>query len=352
MPPGAQLSRTGGSEFAILLSGSGHNDAQQCAEGVHTALEAPVSLDHWQVSGTATVGIAVADAAGTDVNLLLPRAERALRRGNRSRTPVTTHAPSDDIEGVQRLQITQELRSAISAGQLRLHFQPEIGIPERQLLGLEALVRWAHPQRGLLAPGEFLPIAESAGLMPAITDWVLGAALDQAAEWAREGHPHSVAVNLSADALIDESLPERISSALQQRHIPAERLEVEITEDQLIRDRNRAARVLGQIRSIGVRVALDDFGTGYSSLAYLRDLPLDTIKLDRSFIQPMTEDSRAAAVVATAITLAHRLDLRIVAEGVENEATLNELVACACDAAQGNFLHPAAPAKSFADLKS
>jgi EAL domain-containing protein (putative c-di-GMP-specific phosphodiesterase class I) len=186
--------------------------------------------------------------------------------------------------------------------------------------------------------------------MPEITDCVLGAALDQAAAWSSVDRPVGVAVNLSADALIDESLPERVSSALRARGVAPERLEVEITEDLLIRDRSRAARVLTRLRGLGVRVALDDFGTGYSSLAYLRELPVDTIKLDRSFIAPMVQDDRAAAVVATAIALAHRLDLRVVAEGVEDQATLDALVRLGCDAAQGYHLHRPAPAEGLADL--
>ena len=186
--------------------------------------------------------------------------------------------------------------------------------------------------------------------MPEITDWVLRAALEQAAEWARNDRPVRVAINLSADALMDETLPERIGSALQGRGIAPERLEVEITEDHLIRDRARAARVLTRIRTLGVRVALDDFGTGYSSLAYLRELPVDTIKLDRSSIVPMACDERATAVVATAVALAHQLDLRVVAEGVEDEATFDRLIDLGCDAAHGFHLHPPAPAGELLDV--
>ncbi|MDH2444088.1 bifunctional diguanylate cyclase/phosphodiesterase [Amnibacterium sp. CER49] len=349
-PAGTRLARVGGSEFALLLPGASRTEAEETAGALQAALQEPVTLDRWQVAAMATIGIATSAGGGTDPDLLLGRAERASRRARQARAPIGIADMQDDAAAADRLQTIQDLRAALRADQLELYFQPEIGLPRGELLGLEALLRWTHPARGLLQPDAFLDVAEAAGLMPEITDWVLGAALDQAAEWSRDDRPVGVAVNLSADALIDESLPQRISSALRGRHLAPERLEVEITEDLLIRDRVRAARVLTRLRGLGVRVALDDFGTGYSSLAYLRELPVDTIKLDRSFILPMVRDDRAAAVVATAIALAHRLELRVVAEGVEDQATLDALVRLGCDAAQGYHLHRPAPAAELVEL--
>jgi EAL domain-containing protein (putative c-di-GMP-specific phosphodiesterase class I) len=200
---------------------------------------------------------------------------------------------------------------------------------------VEALVRWDHPTRGLLYPGEFLPLTEDAGLMPALTTAVLDQAIAQAASWHYEGRHLAVAVNLPPAAVVDANLPDHIAHLLTHYQLPAGQLKLEITEESLLDDRIRARDVLARLRQTGVRIAIDDYGSGYSSLAYLRELPVDELKLDRSFIHPMADDARAAAIVRSTVELAHSLGLAIVAEGVEHADTATELARYGCDGAQG-----------------
>ena len=231
----------------------------------------------------------------------------------------------DATVGVNRLRTLELIRAAIAARTLVLHFQPKVNARTHEVCGVEALVRWQHPDEGLLYPDRFLPLVEDSGLMAELTTCVLDQALDQVASWARDGRHLSVAVNLSASSLIDVELPQRVADMLTARGLPSQALEIEITEDFLMADRQRARQVLATLRSLGIRVAVDDFGTGYSSLAYLRELPIDELKLDKSFIMTMGEDPRAAAIVRSTIGLAHSLGLSMVAEGVETAAAAGEL---------------------------
>ncbi len=209
---------------------------------------------------------------------------------------------------------------------------------------VEALVRWDHPTRGLLYPDSFLSLIEDSGLMQRLNQFVLRSALDQAATWQQQGRPLTVAVNLSPSSLVDTDLPEQISALLAARRLPASALQLEITEEFLMADRDRTRNILAELRGRGIQIAVDDFGTGYSSLAYLRELPIDELKLDKSFVFPMADDARAAALVFSIIDLAHSLGLRMVAEGVENHASLTELARHGCDQAQGYHISRAVPA--------
>jgi EAL domain-containing protein (putative c-di-GMP-specific phosphodiesterase class I) len=209
---------------------------------------------------------------------------------------------------------------------------------------VEALVRWNHPTRGLLTPDAFLELVEVSGLMRAMTRRVLEVALDQAAEWEGRGQHLTVAVNLSASSLVDANLPEEVFAMLAARGVPPHALQLEITEEFLMAERDRARAILARLRDGGVQISIDDYGTGYSSLSYLRDLPIDELKLDQSFVMPMVEDARAAALVASTIALAHSLGLRMVAEGVETEAAYCELRRLGCDQGQGYFMSRPIPA--------
>jgi EAL domain-containing protein (putative c-di-GMP-specific phosphodiesterase class I) len=245
------------------------------------------------------------------------------------------------------LQTLQELRIACATRQLVLHYQPKMHLGSGQVSGVEALVRWEHPTRGLLYPASFVGLAEDAGLMGTMTQLVLEMALDQAADWRARGRHLTVAVNLSATSLVDTRLPARVRELLRQRRLPPESLQLEITEEFLMADRDRARTILTRLRSSGIQIAVDDFGTGYSSLAYLRDLPIDELKLDRSFVFPMVDDPRAAALVGATIGLAHSLGLRMVAEGVENQAAYDSLVRHGCDQAQGYHISRPVPAEEL-----
>jgi len=238
----------------------------------------------------------------------------------------------------------QELRTALTDGQLLLHYQPKVDLASGRVRSVEALVRWEHPTRGLLYPDSFLSLIEDAGLMRPLTQTVLCQALDQAALWQAQGRPLTVAVNLSASSLVDTDLPEQMSAMLADRRLPASALQLEITEEFLMADRDRARDILQRLRQLGIQIAVDDFGTGYSSLAYLRELPIDELKLDRSFVFPMAHDARAAALVISTIGLAHSLGLRMVAEGVEDAVALSELTRHGCDQAQGYHLSRPVPA--------
>ncbi|MBV9872708.1 MAG: EAL domain-containing protein, partial [Frankiaceae bacterium] len=253
----------------------------------------------------------------------------------------------EDEDGRDRLHMIDDLRTAISERHLTLHYQPKVDAATFRVVGVEALVRWDHPTKGLLYPGSFLPLVEDSGLMHEMTVAVLEQSLDQVKRWFDSGLALPVAVNLSASSLVDIELPQRVERMLAQRGLSASLLMLEITEDVIMSDRERARHILDELRRIGIQVAVDDFGTGYSSLAYLRELPIDELKLDRSFIASMSADDRSRAIVQSAIDLAHSLGLRMVAEGVEDEHTARQLSEGGCDEAQGFYFSRALPVDEF-----
>jgi diguanylate cyclase len=314
------------------------------AEMVRETLLAPFTIDGITVRVAASVGISLFPRHGLEVSTLLRRADIAMYHAKDLRTGYRVYSESDDsLGGQDRLRTLEELRQIIQARKLAMHYQPKVDSQTSRVSGVEALVRWDHPVHGLLLPDAFLPLAEDAGLMRDLTMAVLEQSLDQVVLWRAGGRMLSVAVNLSASSLVDLELPDRVHQLLVNRGLPASALELEITEDFLMGDRERAREILTQLRTLGIRVAVDDFGTGYSSLAYLRELPIDELKLDRSFVQPMAEDPRAAAIVRSTISLAHSLGMRLVAEGVENEITAGHLALSGCDVSQGFFFSRALP---------
>ncbi|MCV2393095.1 EAL domain-containing protein [Actinotalea sp. M2MS4P-6] len=336
------LARLGGDEFAVLLDRAGVREAQHVARDLVTALEAPIELDDLAVRTAVSIGIALYPVHGDDLSTLLRRADLAMYRA-KTRGPI---ALAGDEAGGQESLVT-DLRLALAEHQLVLHYQPKVDLGSGHATGVEALVRWNHPARGLLYPDAFLPVVESAGLMHAMTRVVLTQALDQAARWRAAGRDLTVAVNLSPSTLVDADLPTEVSTLLGARDLPASALQLEITEEFLMADRARARSVLATLRESGVRIAVDDFGTGYSSLAYLRDLPIDELKLDRSFVRPMADDERAAALVSSTVALAHSLRLRMVAEGVEDSRALADLTEMGCDEAQGFYLSRPVPSDAL-----
>jgi diguanylate cyclase len=339
------LARLGGDEFALFLADVDESGAATFADRVRTALLAPFMVDGVTVRVAASIGVAVFPTHGDEVSTLLRRADIAMYHAKDLQIGYRIYDQADDnLGGHDRLRTLEELRQTIYARQLVIHYQPKVDSQSSQVFGVEALVRWDHPERGLLAPDVFLPLAEDAGLMRDLTMSVLEQSLDQICRWRSEGRYLSVAVNLSASSLVDLELPEQVRAVLAQRGLPASALELEITEDFLMGDRERAREILTQLRELGIRVAVDDFGTGYSSLAYLRELPIDELKLDRSFVQPMADDPRAAAIVRSTISLAHSLGMRLVAEGVENEITAGHLALSGCDVSQGFYFSRALPA--------
>ena len=340
------LARLGGDEFAVLLRDAGRDQAEAVAVKLRAALSEPFTLEGIALRADVSIGVALAPEHGDDLTVLLRRADIAMYKAKRGRDGHRVYTGADDGAGDGRLRTLQELRTALSDDQLVLHYQPKLDLDTGRVGSVEALVRWAHPTRGLLYPDSFLSLIEDAGLMRPLTHTVLGQALDQAVRWHAQGRPLTVAVNLSASSLVDTNLPEQVSAMLAIRQLAASTLQLEITEEFLMVDRDRARDILHRLRELGIQIAVDDFGTGYSSLAYLRELPIDELKLDRSFVFPMAHDARAAALVVSTIGLAHSLGLRMVAEGVEDAVALSELTRHGCDQAQGYYLsRPVPPAE-------
>ena len=341
------LARLGGDEFAVLLPDGG--DAGRGlieAALVREALQQPLVLRGITVRVEASVGIAVFPQDGATADTLLARADVAMYEAKRQHSGVEVYAPEIDGHSRERLALFGELRQAIDDGQLVLHYQPQRDLRSGRITMVEALVRWDHPQRGLLGPGEFIPLAEQTDLMRPLTLHVLERALQQVAAWERTGISLGVAVNIAVANLLDADFPAAVAAAVDRSGVPADRLQLEITENVVMADPVRAAQVLADLGRIGVRLSLDDFGTGYSSLAYLKQLPVEELKIDRSFVMGMAADGLDAAIVRSTIDLARNLGLQVVAEGVEDAATLANLEALGCDLAQGFYLsRPVPPAE-------
>ena len=344
------LARLGGDEFAVLVRDVPNRAAVvEVAARLQDAMTRPFALNGYTAVLDASVGIAYCPDHGTDVHVLVQRADVAMYDAKRSRTSIETYSEERDPYSAERLQLLGELRAAIHAGELVLHYQPKVGVGSETVIGVEALVRWNHPRRGLLPPDEFVPLAERTGAIGELTRWVLDTALAQLRVWRDAGMDLTMAVNLAAPNIVDESLPALVAGDAAALEQVGDRLECEISEHTVMADPHRAISVLEGLRALGVRLSLDDFGTGHSSLAYLKRLPLDEVKIDRSFVMGMTDNSDDAAIVRSTIDLARNLGLEVVAEGVESAAILRDLGALSCDIAQGFFLSRPLPAAELDD---
>jgi EAL domain-containing protein (putative c-di-GMP-specific phosphodiesterase class I) len=296
----------------------------------------------------ASIGVALCPDHGRDVNTLVQRADVAMYDAKRTQAGVATYSAERDPYSADRLGLLAELRHALEHDELVLHYQPKVAVDGGEVVGVEALVRWQHPTRGLLGPAEFVPLAERTGAVADLTRWVLDAALARCRTWLDAGLELPVAVNLAAANIVDVALPDAVAELLERHDVPARLLQCEISEHTVMADPVRAMEVLGRLREMGLRLSLDDFGTGHSSLAYLKRLPLDEVKIDRSFVAGMAEDEGDAVIVRSTIDLGRNLGLDVVAEGVEDEETLRELGALRCDVAQGFFLSRPLPADDVA----
>jgi diguanylate cyclase (GGDEF)-like protein len=343
------IARLGGDEFGVLLPQIADGDeALAVAEKIRQALREPVALNGISLDLAATIGIAVYPEHGDDVVTLLQRADVAMYLAKEDHTGCELYLPERDEYSPARLALVAELRRAIDQEELVLHYQPKAELKGGRVVGVEALVRWQHPERGLLRPDEFVPLAERTGLIKELTLRVLEAALHQLRAWQENGLQLSVSVNLSARDLLDLELPETVERLLRKYDLPPNRLELEITESVILADPMRARLVLNRLSAMGVELAIDDFGSGYSSLAYLKRLPVRQIKIDRSFVMNMEQDENDAVIVRSTIDLGRNLGLRVVAEGVESEATWSDLARLECDLAQGYYLSRPIPAQALA----
>ena len=341
---GDLLARLGGDEFAVLAVLPHRGALGEVATRLHAALVRPFDVGGVAVELGASIGIAIQPDHGHDVSTLLRRADVAMYQAKRTGTQIETYDAERDPYSSERLTLLGELRHAIDNYELVLHFQPKVALASGRVMGVEALLRWQHPERGLLGPDQFLGLAERTGLIADVTRWVLEAAVRQCAEWREDGVDLPVAINLAAANIVDITLPARVAETLRRWDVPGDRLECEISEDTVMGDPRRATDVLERLRAQGIRLSLDDFGTGHSSLSYLKRLPLDEVKIDRSFVSGMAVEASDAAIVRSTIDLARHLGLDVVAEGVESEEVLEVLQSLDCDIAQGFLLSRPLPA--------
>lgn len=342
--PDDTVARLGGDEFAVLLPATDRGAAEETAKRLLAEVCAPLVLEGLLVDVGASVGLAIAPGDGTDLDVLLQHADVAMYLAKETGGGVELYDASRDRNSTGRLVMLAELRRAISGGELEVHYQPKADLRTGAVHGVEALVRWRHPERGLVPPDDFIPLAESSGLIEALTAYVLDAAVVQLAQWRAQGLRLQVAVNVSVRDLSGGQLTGHIAASLARHRVPAPCLQLEVTEGSLFTESHRAATTLQQLDVLGVTLSLDDFGTGYSSLGHLRRLPVQEIKIDRSFVQRMGTDPRDRAIVRSVIDLASGLGMRVVAEGVEDRQTWEELRDMGCDSAQGWYLSRAEPA--------
>jgi diguanylate cyclase (GGDEF)-like protein len=341
--PRGQIARLGGDEFAVVSPGDDSDRAVALAQRIADALREPFELEEMVVDVQASVGIALFPEHGRGVETLLQKADVAMYRAKETRSDVALYDERHDHHSPAKLALTAELRTAVGSEEIVLYYQPELDLRTRDVMAVEALVRWDHPRLGVLPPSSFVRMAEATNLIKPLTQRVMEIALRQVADWHAIGLDLSVAVNISAQVLVDQSFTEQVMAALRLANVPPERLKLEVTESALMSDPVTARTVLRELDALGVEISIDDFGTGYSSLAYLADLPVSEVKIDRSFVSRMSAGSSEKIIVNSTIDLAHHLQLRAVAEGVEDWSMLPDLEALGCDAAQGYAIsHPLA----------
>lgn len=343
LPYGAEAARLGGDEFAVLLpQADSTTSAQRVARHLVAELSSPLDLDGLVLVLEASAGVAVYPDHALDAEGLLRRADVAMYQAKRDRTGVEVYESKRDSNTPDRLGLLGDLRRALDAGDVELHYQPKVRF-DGQVAGLEALVRWVHPERGRVPPDEFIAIAESSGLMPHLTEYVLETALAQVARWRTQGLFVPVAVNVSPRDVHTPGFAGGVAARLARHGVPASALQLEITEHVLLEDPQRAADTLAGLTAHGVKMSLDDFGTGYSSLVHLRRLPVSELKIDRSFVARLALDHEDGEIVRCTIDLAHSLGLVVVAEGVEDDETWERLRDLRCDAVQGWLVAAAMP---------
>jgi diguanylate cyclase (GGDEF)-like protein len=343
LPRGAEAARLGGDEFAVLLpTCDSTTSAQRVARHLVAELSSPLNLDGLTLVLEASAGVAVFPEHALDAEGLLRRADVAMYQAKRDRTGVEVYESKRDSNTPDRLGLLGDLRRALDAGDVELHYQPKVRFDGR-VVGLEALVRWLHPERGQVPPDEFIAIAESSGLMPHLTEYVLETALAQVARWRSQGLMVPVAVNVSPRDVHTPGFAGAVAARLARHGVPPAALQLEITEHVLLEDPQRAADTLAGLTAHGVKMSLDDFGTGYSSLVHLRRLPVSELKIDRSFVAKLAVDAEDAEIVRCTVDLAHSLGLVVVAEGVEDDETWERLRDLGCDAVQGWLVAAAMP---------
>ncbi len=351
------LARLGGDEFGIVLPflQDAERAVERVASEVMNALSAPFSYQQRELCLSSAIGIAVFPQHGEDVHSLASHADSAMYRAKRNAAPYlfyeseTMPSPSSASE---HLQFSGQLHGALEREEFVLHYQPKIDLVSGKACGVEALLRWQHPQQGLVLPRQFIPVAEQLGMITSITDWVLDTALAHSKLWIVGDKIMPVSVNVSARSFQSTGLVKRISQSLERAGLQGESLEIEITESTLMADLEEGARIVASLKELGIAIAIDDFGTGYSSLSYLSRLPIDTLKIDQSFLEGMSSNPRDAVVVRSIIELGHNLNCKVVAEGVEDEAVHSLLQSLGCDLVQGFHISEPLPNEGLGEWLS
>jgi diguanylate cyclase (GGDEF)-like protein len=339
------VARLGGDEFVILVGDLGSDSAAlEVASRVASLLDAPFQFENVRLDVEASIGVAVFPSHGESFEDLLQHADIAMYAAKATHVGPAMYCEDLDVHSPERLALLGDLRTAIDNNELLLHFQPKLDLRTRAVEGLEALVRWQHPTRGLVPPDEFIPLAERTGLIHPLTAWVLSSAVAEARCWLDEGLRLPVAVNVSARSVLDPAFPAVVSEILERHGLPASLLDIEITETAMLADPARAFEVLTALAASGAQLSIDDFGVGYTSLSHLKRLPVHELKIDRSFVANMSDDENDAVIVRSTVDLGRNLGLRVVAEGVETEEVSRLLVDVGCDLAQGYLFARPMPA--------
>lgn len=341
------VARMGGDEFAVLLPLSEKAHATLVARKIQKCLEGPFVVEDFPVGVEASIGIAVCPEHGTDTVTLFRHADVAMYNAKSSGSGYAIYDRDHDQYTPRQLALIGGLRQAIECSEFIMHYQPKISLKTRRIIEAEALIRWQHPEYGFIPPGQFIPPAERTGLIKPLTHWVLQQVCGHYAAWDRVGYAIPISANLSVRNLQDPQLPYQIEKLIQDSNLEGNWLGLEITESMIMSDSARAMEVLLKLNRMGIRLSIDDFGTGYSSLGYLKRLPVQEIKIDKMFIQDMIQDEESAVIVHSTIELGHNLGLTVVAEGVENKETLDQLTDLCCDTAQGFFISRPMPAEKL-----
>lgn len=332
------VARIGGDEFAILLSETNIEQAKILTRKVLEDFNEAFIVDGHTLNVGISIGLAEFPTHGDDVNILIQRADVAMYLAKQNKIGYSIYDPNKDTHSIGPLALMSELREAIEKELLEIHFQPNVNLASDKVTGVEALLRWNHPQRGFIEPDEFIPLAEQTGLIKPLTKWVIEKSIAQCAEWRNNNIELTMSINLSIHDLHDSKLLQHLQNVISEYSLPPEYITLEISEGDIMSEPLRARETLKKIKNTGIKLSIDDFGTGYSSLSYIKQLPIDEIKIDRSFIMEMVEDTDDDIIVKATINLAHNLGLKIVAEGVHNRQTWARLKELNCDVVQGHYI--------------